>query len=86
MEIIYSASAVRFINALDKNSKQRIKTGIEKLTLSPPQGDIKPLSGHSDSRYRLRTGKYRILYRYTEENRLLILNILDTGCRGNIYK
>ena len=86
MEIRYSKSAVKFINSLDKNNKQRIKTGIEKLILTPPEGDIKQLHGFSDVRYRLRVGKFRVIYKYTEENRLMILNILDIGNRGDIYK
>ncbi len=86
MEIRYSKTAVKFINSLDKNNKQRIKTGIEKLTLTPPEGDIKQMQGYSDNRYRLRIGKYRIIYKYTEEQNIVILNILDIGSRGDIYK
>ena len=86
MEIRYSKTAVKFINSLDKNNKQRIKTGIEKLTHTPPEGDIKQMQGYFDNRYRLRIGKYRVIYKYTEENNLVILNILDIGSRGDIYK
>ena len=86
MEIRYSKSAVKFINSLDKVTKQRIKTGIEGLTNIPPIGDIKQMQGFSDNRCRLRIGKYRIIYKYTEENHLVILNILDIGSRGDIYK
>ena len=86
MEIRYSKSAVKVIKSLDTTTKQRIKTGIEKLTLTPPEGDIKQLQGFTDERYRLRIGKYRIIYRYTTENNLVILNIMDIGSRGDIYK
>lgn len=86
MEIRYSKSAVKFINSLDKPTKQRIKTAIEGLTNVPPIGDIKRMQGLSDECYRLRIGKYRIIYKYTEENRLVVLNILDIGSRGDIYK
>lgn len=86
LEIRYSKSAIKVINLLDKNTKQRIKAGIEKLTLSPPQGDIKQLQGYSDVRFRLRIGKFRILYKYTTENNLVILNIMEIGSRGDIYK
>lgn len=86
MEIRYSKSAVKTINGMDKETKQRIKKGIEGLTVRPPIGDIKPLQGFSDDRYRLRIGKYRIIYKYTTENKLVVLNILDIGARGDIYK
>lgn len=86
MQIRYSKSAVKVINGLDKPTKQRIKLGIEGLTKTPPEGDIKLMQGYTDSRYRLRVGKYRIIYKYTAENQVTVLNILDIGSRGDIYK
>lgn len=86
MEIRYSKQAVKFIDSLDKPTRLRIKEGIEGLTRIPPQGDIKTLQGFSDNRFRLRIGKYRIVYKYTKEHTMIILNILDIGSRGDIYK
>ncbi len=86
MQIRYSKSAVKVINGLDKPTKLRIKNGIEGLTKTPPEGDIKLMQGYSDNRYRLRIGKYRIIYKYTAENQVTVLNILDIGSRGDIYK
>lgn len=86
MEIRYSKQAIKFINSLDKTMRLRIKSGIQGLTLSPPQGDIKALQGFSDNRMRLRIGKYRIVYKYTEIETVVILNILEIGSRGDIYK
>lgn len=86
MEIRYSKSAVKTINNMDKATKERIKAGILGLTQKPPQGDIKPMQGFHDGRQRLRIGKYRIIYKFTLENRLEILHIIDIGSRGDIYK
>lgn len=86
MEIRYSKAAVKAINAMDKATKERIRIGIIGLTQKPPTGDIKPMQGSQDDRYRLRIGKYRIIYKYTTENKLEILHILDIGSRGDIYK
>lgn len=86
LEIIYSKSAVKAINGMDKATKQRIKAGILGLTQKPPQGDIKPLQGFHDGRYRLRVGGYRIIYKFGLDNRVEILYILDIGPRGDIYK
>ena len=71
---------------MDKATKQRIKSGIEGLTKTPPQGDIKHMQGYLDNRFRLRIGKYRIIYRYEDEENAVILLILDIGSRGDIYK
>ena len=86
MEIRYSKQAVKFIDSLDKPTRLRIKEGIEGLTRIPPQGDIKTLQGFSDNRFRLRIGKYRIVYKYTKEHTMIILNKLDIGSREDIYK
>jgi len=86
LEIKYSKKAAKYINALDRPTKQRIKIGIEGLTEQPPKGDIKLLQGYSDNRKRLRVGKYRIIYNYLPTGELEILYIINIDSRGDIYK
>jgi len=87
MNIKYSKQAIKFITSQDTNTKQRIKNAIEGLTKIPPVGDIKPLQGYTTKTYRLRVGKYRIIYRYdTDTNEQRILFISDIDSRGDIYK
>ncbi len=86
MPIEYSKKAAKYINGLDKPTKQRIKKAIEGLIEEPPKGDIKPLQGFSDGRKRLRTGKYRIIYNYLPDGEIKILYIMNIDSRGDIYK
>lgn len=86
MQIIYAKSAAKIINTLEKGIKQRIKRSIEGLTQVPPIGDIKQLQGYNPITYRLRIGKYRILYEYNTTNEEQVLFIKDIGSRGDIYK
>lgn len=86
MQIEYSKKAAKYINALDKPTKQRIKTAIEGLTAEPPKGDIKMLQGYTDGRKRLRVGKYRIIYNYLANGEIEILYIINVDSRGDIYK
>lgn len=86
MQIEYSKKAVKYINTLDKPTKQRIKAAIEGLTDDPPRGDIKILQGFADGRKRLRVGKYRIIYNYLPNGELIILYIMNVDTRGDIYK
>lgn len=86
MQIEYSKKAVKYINTLDKPTKQRIKAGIEGLIEKPPKGDIKTLQGYSDGRKRLRIGKYRIIYNYGNNGEIEILYIMNVDSRGDIYK
>ena len=86
MNIQYSKAAVKAIKVMDKPTKQRIKKGIEGLVKTPPEGDIKPMQGYSDNVYRLRIGKYRIIYKITVDTNGDLVYIIDIGSRGDIYK
>ena len=87
MQVEYSKQAAKFISTQDKNTKLRIKRGIEGLTETPPKGDIKPLQGYTNKTYRLRIGKLRIIYRYdADADHQQILFISDINSRGDIYK
>lgn len=86
MQIKYTKSAVKVINSLDKVMKQRIKTGIEGLTEIPPKGDIKQMQGFNPPLHRLRIGKFRVLYEYSNIDEEQVLIIKDIGSRGDIYK
>lgn len=86
MEIRYSKAAVKAIDSMDGPTRARIRAGIAGLQKKPPEGDIKPMQGYRDGRFRLRVGKYRIIYRFGLENHLEILYIMEIGSRGDIYK
>lgn len=86
MQIEYNKKAVKYINTLDRPTKQRIKVAIEGLTEEPPRGDIKTMQGYTDGRKRLRVGKYRIIYNYLQDSGIIILYIMNIDSRGDIYK
>ena len=86
MEIQYEKAAVKYLKWLQKPQRDLILDAIEKLTHKPAEGDIKKMSGYKDGRYRLRVGKYRIIYKYLTNNEIEVLCIMDVGSRGDIYK
>ena len=51
MIIQYDKKAKKFIEAQDRVTKKRIKTGIEGLTFNPPKGDIKIIQGYNAVSY-----------------------------------
>lgn len=85
MEIKLSRQAIKFLSKLDEGRRNQLKQAIIGLTMKPPQGDIKMLKGIKNE-YRLRVGKYRVIYSYDVENTLEILLVLKIGTRGDIYK
>lgn len=86
MDIIYSKSAIKFLKHIDKNTLKNIKIKIEGLKKIPPEGDIKQLQGYSDNYFRLRIGKYRIIFKYVTQNDVKSIVITNIGSRGDIYK
>jgi len=73
----YSKQAVKYIEGLDRPSKQRIKDAVLKI----PQGNIKPLQG-APGTLRLRTGDWCILFSYLDGG----VYVREIGPRGDIYK
>lgn len=81
-ELIYSPSAVKQLEKLDINIRERIVTALERLRTRPESCNIKKLVGIEG--YRFRVGDYRIIFDI-EKEKLLIL-ILQIGHRKNIYQ
>lgn len=77
--IVYLKNVYKTLADYDKNIRIRIIEAIEKI----PQGDIKKLQGEKyPPLYRLRVGKYRIIY-HVEQNDIIIVKI---DLRGDVYK
>ena len=83
-EIILHNRAVKFYNQLDDKNAARINRAIESLVEKPASGkNIKMLKGELNGKFRLRAGKYRIVYRIENDKNIVIIE--DIGVRGDIY-
>ena len=76
-QISYSKKAIKFLKRQDVLSQKRLITAISRL---PLEGDIKKLQGTGGSR--LRVGNFRVLFNVDG----IIIDIIDIGNRGQIYK
>lgn len=80
INIIYSKDSKKSLDSYEKKISLRIIKAVEDI----PQSDIKRLEGNNvPILFRLRVGKYRIIYYYSEKDCIKIIKI-DT--RGDIYK
>lgn len=86
MEIVYSRAAVKALARMEKKTRDKIRQAISGLALRPPVGDVKPMEGKPEGRYRLRVGGYRVIFRYDEQGAMVVLFVIDIGPRGDIYK
>ena len=71
--------ALKFIQKQQKDKRLLLLKAIYDL----PSGDTKLMRGHKGL-YRLRVGDYRVIY--TIDNGKLVICVVDTGNRGDIYK
>jgi mRNA interferase RelE/StbE len=79
-KIEFSKNAAKDYKKLPKDYKVLIDLVLTKLS-EGQQLDIKPILGEKDC-YRIRVGKYRILFTIIE-NTILVTKI---GARGDVYK
>ena len=86
MRIVFSKTAKKGIERMTKDYKKLLHNGILGLTKTPPEGDVKQMQGTKDGRYRLRIGKYRVLFQYLTDVDGQYLYIEAVGSRGDIYK
>ncbi|WP_315265008.1 type II toxin-antitoxin system RelE/ParE family toxin [Tannerella forsythia] len=82
MDVQFSRKALKFLHAADRITKRRIQESVNGLLEVPPKGDIKAMQGQPSGTFRLRIGKYRIVYEVVSD----VLRILNIGSRGDIYK
>jgi mRNA interferase RelE/StbE len=82
-EVLIKPSAAKEIEAISrKRDRQRIVHRIELLADDPRPHGCRKLSGRN--RYRLRQGRYRILYSI-EQARLLVF-VVRVGDRKDVYR
>jgi mRNA-degrading endonuclease RelE of RelBE toxin-antitoxin system len=80
MNIFFSKTILKYLSKLEKQVRANIIEDIEGL---PDKGDIRKMKRQSiQNIYRLRIGKYRILYIWEKDT----VKILDIDTRGDIYK
>jgi mRNA interferase RelE/StbE len=80
MIIFYSKTSLKYLENLDSKTRNRIFSAVDKL---PEEGDIKKMKGRTIKNiYRLRVGKYRIIFQWEKEQ----IKVIEIDTRGDIYK
>ncbi|HUW66942.1 MAG TPA: type II toxin-antitoxin system RelE/ParE family toxin [Candidatus Nanoarchaeia archaeon] len=83
-DIFLDIPAQKFLKKLEITSSQRIIEAIRKLTEDPIPHDSKRIIGEKEKVFRIRVGKFRVLYRVDYENyRVVVINI---DYRDRVYK
>ena len=83
-KILLHKKAAKIYERLDEKSAAILNEGIESLKNNPFYGrNIKRLKGDLEGKFRLRIGKYRVVYRVEKAEKIIIIE--DIGRRGKVY-
>ena len=80
MKALLHHTAGKYLNRLNAQDRERIKSAIKKLEKEPPEGDIEPVTGEPGF-FRTRVGSYRLLWRVN--NDAILITHIDP--RGQVY-
>nr|QNO47724.1 hypothetical protein LDJELIEA_00022 [Methanosarcinales archaeon ANME-2c ERB4] len=69
----YLTSLQKFLKKTDTGTTSRIIEAIEKLADDPISHDLKRIIGHAEKLFRIRAGKFRILYRGDYTNHTIVI-------------
>ncbi len=81
-KLLIKPSAVKELEAIPKEDRQRIVRRIEGLSLDPKPPGSEKLSG--EDKYRVRQGDYRVIYIVSDERREVIM--FKVGHRRDVYR
>jgi len=82
--VLIKPSAAKELEAVDpKKDRQRIVAGIRSLAEDPPPPGCETLVG-ADDRYRIRVGRYRVIYSVGDGE--LVVIVVRIGHRKDVYR
>jgi len=81
-EVVFSRKAVKFIESIDKGYRKKIKGILGTMMENPFGYPYKKIKGETNI-YRVRTGKYRILFEVNKSNKFIVILKIDK--RGRVY-
>lgn len=81
--IDYDNQPKKFLKNQDKILAKRIMDEVDLLSSNQVPHDSKRMQGHKEQTFRIRIGKYRVVYRINYENNLIVVVKIDK--RGRVY-
>lgn len=85
-EITYTKAAEKFFCTHEKIREQYIQSIREILVGdNPSRVDVKRLKATHSEYYRMRIGKYRVIYTIIK-GKIVVINTIYAGSRGDVYK
>lgn len=81
----FLTSAIKELKKIDFVAQAMIKKKLEKFVENPEamKGAVKPLKGQFKGKFRLRLGRYRVIYQKQDD--VMIILVVRVGPRKGVY-
>lgn len=84
MKLEVAEQVVTFVRSLPPEPRKALRRALSELERE--RGDIRPLEGELDDFYRLRVGRYRVIFQYRATGRRRSIRCVYAASRGIIYE
>ncbi len=84
MKVEIEAQVVAFVRSLPPEPRKALRRALSQLERE--KGDIRSLEGELESFYRLRVGRYRVIFHYQPSGRTRIIRCVYAASRNLIYE
>lgn len=81
--IDYDNQPKKFLKHQEKILAKRIMEKVDLLSINPVPSDAKRMQGHEEQTFRIRIGKYRVIYRVNHDTNLIVVVKIDK--RDKVY-
>ena len=87
VQLQYTKTSLKDLKKLEKKTSLRILKKInENSHMKNPLEQAKILIGLFENMYRYRVGDYRVIFKYDEAGKIIILTVLTVKHRKEVYK
>ena len=83
LEIDYDKQPIKFLKKQAKILAKRIIDKVDLLSTNPVPCNVKRMQGHKEPTFRIRIGKYRVIYRVNYDSKLIVVVKIDK--RERVY-
>lgn len=85
IQLFFTVQAEKQLAKLDKNTRLRIISSLDRLREAYPIGDIRKMQGYDDL-WRLRVGDYRVVMQIDLVTAIITITVIRVGHRKEVYR
>lgn len=85
IQLLFTDHAGKQLAKLDRNTRLRIISALDRLREAYPVGDLRKMQGYDDL-WRLRVGDYRVVMQIDLVTAIIIITVIRVAHRREVYR